>query len=84
MNVPPPGQQYRPSLANDPHRATHLAARHTIGPDQVRRAIGTQRIDLGLTVTEDVDVRRRVIINENDDAQAMGAKDGDHSLDNRT
>ena len=69
---------------NDPHRATHLAARHALGPDQVRRAVGTQQIDLGLTVTEDVDVRRRVIVDENDDAPAMGAKYGDRSLNNRS
>jgi hypothetical protein len=65
MNVLPLGEQQRLLLDNDPHGATGLAARHAIGPDQIRGAVGAQQIDLGLTVAENVDVHRWVIIHEN-------------------
>ena len=34
--------------------------------------------DLGLAITEDVDVRRLVIVGEDDHAQAVGTQHGDH------
>jgi hypothetical protein len=34
--------------------------------------IYTEQIDLGVTIAENVDVRRRVIIDENDHSQAVG------------
>jgi hypothetical protein len=52
------------------------------GAPRLHPAIGTQQIDLGLTVTENMDVRRLVIVNENDDAQAVGTKHGDHRANN--
>ena len=36
------------------------------------------RAGLGLTVPEDVHVRRRVVVGVDDDAQTVGAQHGDH------
>jgi hypothetical protein len=78
MDVLPPGQQRRLRLGNNPHGATNLAAGHAIGPDQLRRSARASQVDLGLTVTEYVDVGRVVIVNEDDHTQAFGAQNSDH------
>ena len=52
--------------------------RHAVGPDQFGRAIGAAKIDLGLSVAEGVNMSRLVIVHENDDPYALGAKDSDH------
>ena len=51
---------------------------HSVSPDQFGAAIDARQVDLGLTVTEEVDVSGRVVIDEGDDAQAVGTKHGDH------
>jgi hypothetical protein len=46
--------------------------------DQVRDAISPEQADLGLTVAKDMDVRRLVIVDVDDDAQAFGTQHSDH------
>jgi hypothetical protein len=79
MNTLPSGQQQRLVLDYDPHRTADLAAGHAISPDQFGGSVGPEQIDPGVTVTEDVDMRRLVIVDEDDHAQAVGTQDGDHA-----
>ena len=64
-------------IDHDFHNAPQLSVRHAVGPDQFGRAVGA-KIDLGLSVTEGVNMSRLVIVHENDDPYALGAKDSDH------
>jgi hypothetical protein len=82
MDVLPPGKQQRLPLDHDPHGTAHISAGHVLSPDQVGDAIGTEEIDLGLTVTEDVS--RHMVVDEDDDAEAMRTKHSDHENDNLT
>jgi hypothetical protein len=66
MDLLPSGQQQYLLLKNYPHGAADLGAGHTFSPDQFRGAISTVQIDLSMTVTEDVDVGRQVIVDEDD------------------
>ena len=79
MNVLPPSQQQRLLLGNDPQSTADLAAGHAVGPDQFRRATGTEQVDLGLTVAEDMDVSRPMVVDEDDHAQAMSTKHSDNT-----
>ena len=56
------------SLTTDAHGAADLAAAHSVSPDQCRGTVGPEQVDLGLTVTEDVDMSRLVIVDEDDNA----------------
>jgi hypothetical protein len=78
MNVLPPGEQLLLLLDHDPNGSANLTVRHAVSPDQFSHAIGTQQIYLRVTVTEDVDVGWRVIVNEDDHTQAASTKHGDH------
>ena len=49
-----------------------------IPPDQLRRAIGGREVDLGLAVTEHMNMGGLVVIEEDNDAQSVNSKDGDH------
>jgi hypothetical protein len=80
MDLLPACQQESLLLAHDTHGAADLAAAHGVGPDQRRAARGAAQVDLGLAVTEDVDVRRQVVVDEDDHAQALGTKRGDHGV----
>ena len=55
-----------------------LASGHALGPDEVRRAIGAEKVDLRLPVPEHVHMRRRVIVGEDDDPQPLRAQHRDH------
>jgi hypothetical protein len=66
-------------LKNNPHRTADLNAGHPFNPNQFGGGIGTPQIDLGMTVTKDVNMGRQMIVNKNDHAQAVSAKYSDHS-----
>jgi len=76
MAVLPSLQQERLAAGHKAHGAADLAARHGVGPDERRSAIGPEQVYFGLPVTEDVDMRRLMIV-EVDDAQAIGTQHGD-------
>ena len=78
MDIPPTSRRKRLLLGNDAERTTGLAATNGVGPDQFRLAVGPEQIDLGLAVTEYVDVGRPVIVAEDDHAEALGTQHGDH------
>ena len=51
---------------------------HVAGPNQVRRALKSNQIDFCFSVTEHVNMSRHVIIDVDDDAQALGTQHGNH------
>jgi len=77
MNVLPTCQQCGLILGYDPHGSAYFAAGHAVSPDYCGSTVGAE-VDLGLNVTEDVDMSRSVIVDEDDHAQAMGTRHGDH------
>lgn len=54
----------------------HLATRQGVGPDHRRRAIGPAQINLGFAVAEDMDMRRPVIVDVNDDTKTIDMEHG--------
>jgi hypothetical protein len=81
MNELPALDQQCLLLPNDFHGATDLGAVHAVGPNQDGSTIDATQINFRLTVTEDVNVRRSVIVREDDDTQAAGTKHGDHGTE---
>ena len=79
MDVLPLLQQERLAAGHKTHGAADLAARHAVGPDERRSAIGPEQVYLGLPVTEDVDMRRLMIVKIDNDAQAIGTQHGDYA-----
>jgi GTP-dependent phosphoenolpyruvate carboxykinase len=61
-----------------PHRPADLGLRHVFRPEQHGRPAGPQQIDLGLPVTENMDMGRTVIVHEDDDLQSVGTKYGNN------
>jgi hypothetical protein len=61
------------------HRVAHVAALHPFDGHDLRRAICAKQIDFGVPVSEHMDMGRRVVIDEDDEAQAMGAVDGNRA-----
>jgi hypothetical protein len=78
MDFLPPSQQQHLLFKNNPQRAADLNAGHAIHPNQLGRAIGTPQIDLGMTITENVNMGRLVIVNKDDHTQPVSAKHSDH------
>jgi hypothetical protein len=78
MDFLPPSQQQRLLFKNNPHRAADLNTGHAIHPNQFGRAIGTSQIDLGMTITENVNMGRLMIVNKDDHTQPVSAKHSDH------
>jgi hypothetical protein len=58
MNLIPSLEQIVLLLAHDPHGAANLALLHLVGPHELRLSIAAHKIDLRLTIAENVDVRR--------------------------
>jgi hypothetical protein len=81
MNELPALDQKCLLLRHDFHGATDLGAVHAVGPNQDGSTIDATQINFRLTVTEDVNVRRSVIVREDDDTQAAGTKHGDHGTE---
>jgi hypothetical protein len=81
MDFLPTSEQDRLLLKDNPHRTADLNAGHAFDPNQLRIAIGASQIDLGMTVTEDVNMGRLVIVNKDDHAQTLSAKYSDQSSD---
>jgi hypothetical protein len=78
MNRLPSGQQQYLLLHNNPHRGADFGAGHTFHPNQLRSAIAAPQVDLGLTVTEDENMGRLMIVGEDNHPPAVGAKYGDN------
>jgi hypothetical protein len=58
MNFSRFGEEFLLVIDHDFHNAPQLATRHAVGPDQFGRATGAAKIDLGLSVTEGVNMSR--------------------------
>jgi len=61
----------------------HVAATHVVGPNQFRRTVRSAEVNLGLAVTEDMDVRVPMVVGEDDDAEAVPSSIGDRGRDTR-
>jgi hypothetical protein len=81
MDVLPSLQQERELLGYDPHGATNLTAGHVVGPDQFGTSLGPHQVDLGFTVSEHVNMRRQMIIEVDDDSQAIGSQHSNHVIE---
>jgi hypothetical protein len=68
MDILPSGKEQHLLLDNETHGTADFAVSHAFSPDQFGCAVGTAQIDLGMTITEDVNVSWLVIINEDDHA----------------
>jgi hypothetical protein len=78
MDFLPPSQQQRLLFKNNPHRAADINTGHAINPNHLRSAIGTSQIELGMTITENVNMGRLMIVNKDDHTQPVSAKHSDH------
>ena len=61
------------------HGPAHPTTGHSISPNERRTTLCPNQVHLGLPVTEDVDMRWLMIVQVNDDAQAIGTQHGDHA-----
>jgi len=68
MEFSPTSQQQDLLLDDEAYGAAHLAATHGVGPDQLGGTIRPAEVDLRLAITENVDVRRPVVVGEDHDA----------------
>jgi hypothetical protein len=55
----------------------HVAALHTVSPDQFRLAARADKVDFGLTVTKDVHMRRLMIVGKDHNPEARSTVDRD-------
>jgi hypothetical protein len=62
MNFPPSPQQGSLVRGDKLEGATYIAALHAFRPDQLRSTIWPDQVDLGVAVTEHVNMRRRVVV----------------------
>jgi len=58
-------------LDDDPHEPPRIAALHALDGHDLRRAVRPDQVDLGVTVTKGVNMYRRMVIGEDDDAKAF-------------
>ena len=66
-------------LDNNLHGASDVAALHIGSPNQFRRPIRAHEVHLHLAITENVNMGRLMIVDENYEAQAVHTKDRDPS-----
>jgi hypothetical protein len=78
MYLSPSLQEVSLLFLHDLHGPPDIAAGHADSEDQLGLAGGADEIDLGFAITEHVDMRRLVIVDEDDEAQAVSAVHGDH------
>jgi hypothetical protein len=78
MNLSPSRRELMLPVFNESHGAPHVVAFHAVSPDQFRLAAWADKIDLGLTVAKDVDVRRLMIIGKDHEPEARSTEDRDH------
>ncbi len=71
MNLAPPLQQIALLLLDDAHRPPNAGAGHADSEHQLGIAIAAGEIDFGFAVTEHVDVGRLMVIDKDDDPQAV-------------
>jgi hypothetical protein len=79
MDALPWSQQQRLMLSDDPHGASDLPARHVFRPDEVRGPLRADQVDLDFSIPEYVDVGRQMVVEEDDHAQTIGTRHGNHA-----
>jgi hypothetical protein len=81
MNLLPFGQQQRVLLSHHPHGAPNISPAHPVGGEKFRTTGCSAQIDLRLSVTKDVNMRRTVVIDEDDHAQSVCPENGYHDME---
>jgi hypothetical protein len=77
MDILPSHEKQLVLLCHHAHGAADFGTGHAVCPDKFGCAICPGQVDLGFTVTEDVDMGRFVIVDKNDHPQTMRANDSD-------
>ena len=78
MDIPPSGQKVVASLCNEANRLTDFSTFHSLDPDQLGPITGADEIDLRVTVAEDMHMGRFVVVEIDNDSQAVCSEYGDH------
>ena len=68
-------------FGHDSYGATNLTPRHIVGPDQVGSVVGPNQVDLGFPVPEHVNMCRQMVVDVDDDPQAIGTQHGNHVIE---
>jgi hypothetical protein len=80
MYVVPPGEQRLTIRLDQPHAFADVGMLHSDCPDQFGPVIGAGKVYLGFSVTENVHMRRLVVVRENHDPETFGTQNRDHQL----
>jgi len=80
MDISPTCEQGFLLLRHNLHGAAHIAAFHAFDGHDLWLAFGSQQVDLGVSVAEHMHMGWRMVIDKDDEAQAMGAVNGDHGV----
>jgi hypothetical protein len=78
MDLPPSSQKVAASFCNEADRLTDFRALHSLDPDQLRPITRADEIDLRVTVAEDMHMSRFVVVEIDDDPQAVCSEYRDH------
>ena len=74
-----PSDEQRLTIPFDqPHTFADIGMLHPDSPDQFWSVIGTGKIYLGFSITEDVHMRRLMIVREDYDSETFDAQNRDH------
>ena len=82
MDVPPTRSQHRLLFGNDLQGTANFGAGHAASPYQAGFIASAEQIDLLLSITENVNMSRRVVVNENYHSKAMHTENRDHTHNN--
>jgi hypothetical protein len=78
MDHPPAREELEPSFADDPHRAPQIRIAQPNERDKLRLASRGAKVDLRLSVAEDVNMRRLVIVRKDHEPRSRFAMDDHH------
>jgi hypothetical protein len=80
MNLAPHRQQRVLLLGDDPHGVANVASLHAIGPDKNGAAVRPDKVDFGMPISKDMNMRRLMIIYEDHDSQTILSVNCDHRI----
>jgi hypothetical protein len=78
MKFVPSLQQHHLSFRHDPQSLAQIASLEAVVPDQFGLPVRTGQIDLGVAITDHMDMRGLMVIHEDDEAQPGVAMHRDH------
>jgi hypothetical protein len=78
MDFSPSSQQRFAIFADQPHAFADVRVFHPHGPDECRMPVVSLQIDLGFSVSENMHMGWFMVVDENDDPEPCGTKNGHH------